>query len=72
MEVVGCFIYLGSHATKGGGMETVVRCKGNKQCIVLDALMCVIKCRTFNMNTEEGLYEGVVVPTVLCEAETWE
>ena len=38
---------------------------------MLGALKIVMKCRTLGMNANRGLYEGVVVPTVLYGAETW-
>ena len=40
-------------------------------CKVLGALKSVMRCRTLGMEAKRGLYEGVVLPTVLYGAETW-
>ncbi len=29
------------------------------------------KCRSLGMNAQRKLYEGIVVPTALCGAESW-
>ncbi len=63
------FKYLKSHNASGGEMDEDVEfimnevgrvCRGNK----------VLKYKSLQMGAKRSLYEGIVVKTLLCEAET--
>jgi hypothetical protein len=71
LEEVQCFKYLGSHVEKTELVETEVKARVKEGCKVLGALKSVMSCRTLGMEAKRGLYEGVVVPTVLYGAEAW-
>ena len=71
LEEVQCFKYLGSQVEKTELVETEVKSRVKEGCKVLGALKSVMSCRTLGMEAKRGLYEGVVVPTVLYGAETW-
>ena len=71
LEEVQCFKYLGSQVEKIELVETEVKSRVKEGCKVLGALKSVMRCRTLGMEAKRGLYEGVVLPTVLYGAETW-
>ena len=71
LEEVDCFKYLGSQVVADGGCErdAVHRMNGgNGAC---GALKSVLSNRGLEIKAKKRLYEGVIVPTALYEAEAW-
>ena len=71
LEEVECFKYLGSHVAVDGGIDVEVKCRMNEVGKVWGGMNRVFKCRSLGMNAKRRLYEGIVVPTALYGAETW-
>ena len=71
LEEVDCFKYLGSHVAVDGRIEEEVKFRISETGRVLGGMKKVFKCRALRMNAKRRLYEGVVVPTALYGAETW-
>ncbi len=71
LEEVQSFKYLGSHIAVNGGVEEEVRHRVNEASKCLGGLKGVMKSRYLGMNAKRRLYEGVIVPTALYGAETW-
>ena len=71
LEEVGSFKYLGSFVAANGGVEEDVRQRVGEGCKTMGVLNGLFKCRSLHMEVKRGLYEGVVVPTVLYGAESW-
>ena len=61
---------LGSKINVDGGIETEVKSNFNDVGKVLRGMKKVFCCRVMWMNVTRR-YEGVTVPTVLYQAETW-
>ena len=71
LEEVESFKYLGSVVAADGGVEEDVRQRVNEGCRVMGVLNGLFKCRELRMEAKRGLYEGVVVPTVMYGSEAW-
>ena len=71
LEEVECFKYLGSHVAGDGGVEEEVKFRMKEVGKVCGGMKRIFKCRSLGMNAKRKLYEGVVVPTALYGAETW-
>ncbi len=54
-----------------GGIEGEVKFRMNEVGKVCGGMKSVFKCRSLVMNAKRRLYKGVVVPTVIYGAETW-
>ncbi len=54
-----------------GGIEGGVKFKMNEVGKVCGGMKRVFKCRSLGITAKRSLYEGVVVPTALYGAETW-
>jgi hypothetical protein len=71
LEDVQSFKYLGSHIAVKGGVEEEVRHRVNEASKCLGGLKSVMRNRYLGMSAKRRLYEGVIVPTALYGAETW-
>lgn len=71
LEEVESFRYLGSHVSVDGRIDVEVKHRTNEVCKVLGGMNQVFRNRALGMNAKKRLYEGVVVPTALYGAETW-
>ena len=71
LEEVNRFKYLGSQAAADGGCERDVVHRMNEEYRAWGALKSVLSNRGLGIKVKKCLYEGVIVPTALCEAETW-
>jgi len=71
LEEVESFRYLGSDVAANGGLEYEVKHRVNEGCKALGALRKVVNSKSMSMEAKRGLYESVIVPTVLYGAETW-
>ena len=71
LEEVDCFKYLGSHVAVDGRIKEEVKFRINEAGRVMGGMKKVFKCRSLGMGAKKRLYEGVVVPTTLYGAETW-
>ena len=71
LEEVESFKYLGSHIAVGGGVETEVNFRVKEASKCLGGMKRVMRNRYLGMDAKRRLYEGVIVPTVLYGAETW-
>ena len=65
-EGVNCFKYVAD-----GGSERDVVHRMNEGYIAWLALKIVLNNRGLGINVKKCLYEGVIVPTILCKAEEW-
>ena len=70
LEEVQCFKYLTSHIDFDGEIDEVKH-RMNEVGKVCGGMKKVFKCKSFCMYAKRRLYEGIVVPTALYEAETW-
>ena len=66
-----CFEFLGSHVAADGGRESDVVQRMNEEYRAWGALKSVLSNRGLEKRVKKCLYEGVIVPTALYEAETW-
>ena len=71
MEEVESFKYLGSHIETKGGVEVEVGYRVSEASKCLGGLKSVMSNRNLGMEAQRKLYEGVIVPTALYGAETW-
>ena len=71
LEKVDCFKYLGSTVASDGKIEAEVKVRVNEAGKVLGGMRKILKSRSLQMNVKRKLYEGIVVPTALYGAETW-
>ena len=71
LEEVESFKYLGSHVSVDGRIDVEVKHRMNEVCKVLGGMHQVFRNRALGMNAKKRLYEGLVVPTALYGAETW-
>ena len=71
LEKVDCFKYLGSTVASDGKIEPEVKVRVNEAGKVLGGMRKILKSRSLQMNVKRKLYEGIVVPTALYGAETW-
>ncbi len=71
LEEVECFQYLWSHVAVNGGIEGEVKFRMNEVGKVCGGMKRVFMCRSLGISAKKRLYEGVVVPTALYGAETW-
>ena len=69
LEEVDCFKYLMSQVAANGGCERDVVHRMNKGYRAWGALKSVLSNRGFGIKAKQCLYEGVIVPTALYEAE---
>ena len=70
-EKVDCFKYLGSQVAADGGCERDVAHRMNEGYRAWGALKTVLSNRGLGIKDKKCLYEGVIVPTALYEAEEW-
>ena len=70
-EEVDCFKYLGSQVAADGGCERDVAHRMNEGHRAWVALKSVLNNRGLGIKAKKCLYEGVIVPTALYEAEAW-
>ena len=66
---VDCFKYLGSQVAADGGCEREVVHIMNEGCRACGMLKNVLRNRGLGIKAKKCLYEGVIVPTALYEAE---
>ena len=71
LEEVESFKYLGSTVAADGGVGTEVRVRVKEAGKVLGGLNRLFECKALGMGVKKMLYEGIVVPTALYGAETW-
>ena len=71
LEEVDSFEYLGSVVAANGGVEADVGSRVAEASKAMGALRRVLKNRGMSLAAKRGLYEGVIVPTVLYGAEAW-
>ena len=71
LEEVESFKYLGSHVEVNGGVGVEVSYRVMEVSKCLGGLKCVMRNRYLGMKAKRRLYEGVIVPTALYRAETW-
>ena len=71
LEEVECFRYLGADVAVDGRMTTEVNHRVGEGLKVFGALKSVWKERSVGMKAKMGMYEGVVVPSMLYACETW-
>ena len=71
LEDVDCFKYLGSQVAADGGCERDVVDRMNEGYRAWGALKSVLSNRGLGIKAKKCLYEGVIVPTALYEAEAW-
>ena len=71
LEEVNCFKYLGSEVAEDGRCERNVVHRMNEGYKARGALKSVLCNRGLGINAKKYLYDGVIVPTVLCRANAW-
>ena len=71
MEQVQCFRYLGSDIHECGGMNEEFGHRAREGEKVGGALRAVWRNKRMSMEAMRGMYESIVVPTVLYGSETW-
>ena len=71
LEEVDRFNYLGACVTSRSGCEDEITSRIGRGFQAWGMLNSVVKCRSLGVGAKRRLYEGVVVPTVLYGAETW-
>ena len=71
LEEVDCFKYLESQVAADGGCERDVVHKMNEGYRAWGARKSVLSNRGLGIKAKKCLYEGVIVPTALYEAEAW-
>ena len=71
LEEVDCFKYLRSQASADGGCEKDVVHRMKEGSGPSVAMKRVLSNRRLGIKTRKCLYEGVIVPTALYEAEAW-
>ena len=71
LEEVESFKYLGSHIARDGGVGVEVSSRVKEASKCLGGMKSVMRNRYLGMEAKRRLYEGVIVPTALYGAETW-
>ncbi|XP_076031278.1 uncharacterized protein LOC143019503 [Oratosquilla oratoria] len=71
LEEVDSFRYLGASVAGKGGVKVEVECRLREASKCLGGLKSVMRNRHLGMDAKRRLYEGVIVPTALYGAETW-
>ena len=71
LEEVESFKYLGSHIARDGTIAEEVKYRVKEASKCMGGLKSVMSNRTLGMAAKRRLYEGVVVPTAVYGAETW-
>ena len=71
LEEVESFRYLGSRVTRNGEIGEEIKVRVGEAGKAMGGLRKLWKNREIGMGVKRGLYESVVVPTVLYAAETW-
>ncbi len=71
LEEIKCVQYLGLHNVVDGGIEGEVKFRMNEVGKMCRGMKRVFKCRSLGMSAKRRLYKGVVIPTALYRAETW-
>ncbi len=71
MEEVHEFKYPGSIMCKDGSMEGETRERAVQGRKVVGSLGCMMKGRTVSMDVKKGLCDGIIVPRITYENETW-
>ena len=71
LKEVDCFKYLGSQVAAVGGCERDVVHRMNEGYRAWGALKSELINRRLGKKDKKFLYEGVIVPTALCDAEAW-
>ena len=71
LEEVDSFRYLGAHVARKGGVEVEIECRLREASKCLGGFKNIMRNRHLGMDAKRRLYEGVIVPTVLYGAETW-
>ena len=71
LEEVDCFKYLGSQVAADGGCERDVVHRMNEGYRAWGELKSVLSNRGLGIKVKKCLYEGVIVPTALYEADVW-
>ena len=71
LEEVDCFKYLWSQVAADGACERDVVHRINQGYIAWGVLNSVLCNRGLGIKANKCLYEGVIVPTALYEAEAW-
>ena len=71
LEEVQCFRYLGVDLAANGSMEAEVSHRVGEGARVLGAMKNVWKERTISWRAKMGMFEGIVVPTILYGCEAW-
>ena len=71
LEEVESFKYLGSHVAVNGRVNVEVSHRVKEASKCMGGMKSVLSNRALGMNAKRRLYEGVVVPTAMYGAETW-
>ena len=71
LEEVDSFRYLGANVAGKGGVGVEVECRLREASKCLGGLKSVMRNRHLGMVAKRRLYEGVIVPTAMYGAETW-
>ena len=71
LEEVESFKYLGSVISKGVGVSNDVRQRVSEGAAAYGAMKSIWKVKEVGMRVKKGLYESIVVPTVMYGGESW-
>ena len=71
LEEVGSFKYLGSVISKGGGVSEDVSQRVNAGAAAYGAMKSIWREKEVGMRVKKGLYESIIVPTVMYGGESW-
>ena len=71
LEEVESFKYLGSVISKGVGVSKDVRQRVSEGAAAYGAMKSIWRTKEVGMRVKKGLYESIVVPTVMYGGESW-
>ncbi len=71
LEEVSCFRYLGVDIAADGNQAVEVKHRVGEGAKVMGALRSVWKEKSVSLQAKIGMFEGIVVPTVLYGCESW-
>ena len=71
LEEVESFKYLGSVISKGGGVSEDVSQRVNAGAAAYGAMKSIWREKEVGMRVKKGLYESIIVPTVMYGGESW-